>query len=453
VTAPRRRRASAGAVAAEYVRSAEIDPRGLPPGPTISPSEQSLHLLREPEEFLAECGRRYGDSFTVRLSLFPPIVFVSHPRSVEQVFSMDRDKDRFRAGEGNAIQLSPLGPDSILVLDGERHARMKHFLRNLWDLKEYLDVVRQSVHSTVDRWRTGDRISLRSEMERIALDVILRAILGLDRGTHRDRVRELLVRWLRAADDVTKFLTSFAPLMKEVDAALYEVIARRRREGGRGPDLLSKLLAARDDDGARLTDPEIRDQVTTLIAAGHDTTATVMAWAFFHLFTEPAVLSRLHDELPPAGSRSDMADYLKRKGTYLSAVLDETMRLHPVISGVHRMLHRATRIGRYLLPKGVIVAPCMYLAHRRPEVWREAERFRPERFFEVERPEGAYFPFGGGARACLGQDFAIPEMKIVVHEILQRARLRIEPGYQARAIRRGVTHVPDRGVPAIVLAS
>ena len=144
---------------------------------------------------------------------------------------------------------------------------------------------------------------------------------------------------------------------------------------------------------------------------------------------------------------------LTKELPYPGAVLDEATRLHPVLSGVHRMLHRATRIGRYMLPKGVIVAPCIDLAHRRPEVWREPDRFDPERFLGGPVRKGAYFPFGGGVRACLGRGFANLEMKIVVHEVLRRARLRILPGYRPRAVRRGVTLAPDRGIPAVVVAA
>jgi cytochrome P450 len=451
-----------GSLLRKHVRSAEIDQRDLPPGPALSPSEQSIRLLREPEEFLAECGRRYGDAFTVRLSLFPPIVFLSHPRAMQEFVRLDRDGDRFRAGEGNAFQLSPLGRHSVLLLDGDAHDRMRRFLKDLWH-SSYIEVVRQAVRSTVMKWRPGEAISLREEMERIALDVILRAILGLKANTRRDQVRTLLVRWLAAAEDVPKFLTSFTPLMMDVDDALYEEISRRRREGGGASDLLSRLLVHRDADGTRLTNREIRDQVTTLVAAGHDTTATILAWTFFHLFTEPTVRSCLERkletvrrlpptrDLPEEFKRIEESDY----GEYLSAVLYETMRLHPVISGVHRMVHRDTRIGRHRLPKGVIVAPCIYLVHRRPDVWRDPDRFDPERFKSGPPPQsaGTYFPFGGGARGCLGQHFAMREMKIVVHEVLKRARLRIESGYQPRATRRGVTHIPDRGIPAIVLAA
>jgi cytochrome P450 len=426
----------------------------LPPGPSLPPAEQSLRLLKEPEDFLAECARSYGDTFTVRLAFLPPIVFLSHPDTVAaEVFRMDGDKDRFRAGEGNAKQLLPLGPDSVLLLDGRQHTRMRRVLGSLWH-EDYVDIVRRSVARTVDRWRRGDRISIRGETERIALDVSLSATLGLPEGKHRNDVRALLVRWLSTAGDVPKFLLGFAPLMKEVDAVFYREIAERRRSGTGGRnDLLSKLVRGRDEDGSRLTDSEIRDQLVTLIAAGHDTSASVLAWAFFHLFTEPSSLARLCEELAQKlrGRQISQSDLSPQAVPYLTAVLDETMRLHPVLSGVHRMLHRTTSIGRYTLPKGVIVAPCIYLAHRRPDVWREPERFVPERFLDGPIRKGAFFPFGGGVRACLGRGFALSEMKIVVYEVLRRARLRIDPGYRPRAARRGVTHVPDQGIPAVVI--
>jgi cytochrome P450 len=414
--------------------------------------EQSLRLLREPEEFLSDCARRYGDAFTMRAAILPPIVFISDPAAIEQVFAMDRDKDRFRAGEGNYRMLVPLGLSSILNLDGERHTRMRQKLSELWK-PQYVEVVQNTVRSTMDRWRRGDRIYLRLEMERIALDVTLSTILGLDESRHREEVRELLVEWFAAADDVPSFVLRFVPLMQQVDDTLYREIARRRRSGRVGPDILSRL--ARDDDKGRLDDREIRDQLASLVAAGHDTTATIMAWAFFYLLSEPATLARVRDELDSKFHGAPMTcDNYKNPLPRLEAVLDETMRLHQVLSGVNRMLSRATRIGRYTLSKGVIVSPCIYLAHRRPQTWPEPERFLPERFSAAPKPDRSdYFPFGGGVRACIGQTFATAEMKIVVHEVLMRARLRIEQGYQARAIRRGVTYMPAGGIPATVLAA
>jgi cytochrome P450 len=343
---------------------------------------------------------------------------------------------------------------------------MRQVLRALWH-PEYVEVVKRAAQSAMDRWRRGERIYLRVEMERIALDVTLTAILGLEHGRRRDEVRDLLVDWFGAADDVPSFLLSFAPHMQDVDRMLYAEIARRRREGSRGQDLLSKLVTERDDEGTRLRDDEVRDQLVSLLGAGHDTTATIMTWTFYYLLTEPAVCSRVRDELAKSfRGQPIQPDNLKKNPLpYLSAVLDETMRLHQVLAGVHRRLHRATRIGRYLLPEGVIVAPCIYLAHRRPDVWPDPDRFLPERFMTPDRfpaeqvmtgrkpTKGEYLPFGGGARACIGQVFSITEIKIVVHEVLMRARLRVEPGYRPRAIRRGVTFMPEGGIPATVIAA
>jgi cytochrome P450 len=290
-------------------------------------------------------------------------------------------------------------------------------------------------------------------MERIALEVTLSTILGLEESRHRDEVRDLLIEWFGSAADVPSFAMKFGPLLKEVDAYFYREIANRRRAGSAGTDLLSRLVTARDDEGRRLTDQEIRDQLASLVAAGHDTTASILAWVFFYLLTEPAVLAGVRDELAKRfGGLPIEPDTLKTPLPYLEAVLDETMRLHQVLSGVNRRLHRATRIGRHMLPKVVIVSPCIYLAHRRPEIWPDPERFDPERFMNSPRkPRSQYFPFGGGARGCIGQTFSVSEMKIVVHEVLTRARLRIVRGYQARAVRRGVTYTPDGGIPAEVI--
>ena len=252
-------------------------------------------MLREPEEFLAHCRRRCGDAFTVRLSLFSPDRVRQRSGDDRAGFSNGRRQRPVPGREGNALQLFPLGPDSVLLLDGERHARMRRFLRNLWH-PDYVEVVSRSVRSTVDRWRPGERIYLRSETERIALDVSLTSILGLPEGAHRAHVRGLLVEWLGTAGDVQSFLLGFRPLMKEIDDVFFAEIRDRRRRGGRASnDLLSRLVLARDDDASRLTDREIRDQLVSLIAAGHDTRRP--SWHGRSFTFHRTILARLRSEL------------------------------------------------------------------------------------------------------------------------------------------------------------
>jgi cytochrome P450 len=240
-------------------------------------------------------------------------------------------------------------------------------------------------------------------------------------------------------------------LRAAVDALLYDEIARRRAAGTTGrDDVLSMLIEARDENGRPMTDAELRDEMMTLLLAGHETTATSLAWLFSHVLRRPDVLTRLHDEIARVTGGAPVAAEHVGQLTYLDAVLKETARLHPVIPEVGRRLAAPTVIGGYPLPAGVAVVPCIYLAHRRADTWPDPVGFTPERFLGVRPNPYAFFPFGGGVRRCLGAAFATYEMKIVLATVLRRAALRLAPGTDMRVVRRTVTFAPAGGVPVIL---
>jgi cytochrome P450 len=227
----------------------------------------------------------------------------------------------------------------------------------------------------------------------------------------------------------------FRRLMERIDELLYPEIDARRRgpDLGERDDILSLLLQARHEDGRPMSDRELRDELMTLLVAGHETTATALSWAIVLLARHPADLARLESEL--SGGEDG----------YLDAVIKETLRLRPVISLVLRKLVEPTEIGGRLLPAGVSVAPSIYLVHRRPEIYPEPERFRPDRF--IERPAGTYtwIPFGGGVRRCLGGAFAEFEMSVVLRELVERRRIRPVGEQPERPVRSTITNVPNRG--------
>jgi cytochrome P450 len=304
-------------------------------------------------------------------------------------------------------------------------------------------------------------------MQAITLDVILRAVFGVEESGRLSRLRERLVRFLALADGPSAAFLVIPPARvdlgplspwgrfvrrrRAVDEELFAEIAERRARGTSGrDDILSMLMDARGEDGRGLDDQELRDEMFTLLMAGHETTATSLAWAIYHLLRHPDVLSRLREEVRGGGGDGANDPLGVMRLEYLDAVVKESARLTPVVSNVVRVLKAPARIGGRDLPAGAIVSPSIYLAHRRPDLWPEPERFRPERFLGVRPSPHAFLPFGGGVRRCLGAAFAAYEMKVVLAQVVSRADLALAPGYTPRVVRRAVTHAPSRGVPVVV---
>jgi cytochrome P450 len=303
----------------------------------------------------------------------------------------------------------------------------------------------------MESWPIGQSFPIHREMRTITLEVILRTVFGAE-GARLDELRTLLERYARVA---TKLIWLWPPLQvdlgplspwgrlvrlrRDLDAFLFAEFARRRAEGvGGREDVLSLLLAARDENGEPMSDEELRDQMMTLLFAGHDTTATSLAFAFHNVLRHPDVLERLR------------ADVAQGRAEYVEATAKETLRLNPIVSEVGRVLARPMHIGGWDLPAGVAATPCIYLTHRRPDLWPEPERFDPERFIGRRPSPYEFFPFGGGVRRCLGMAFALYEMKIVLAEVLSRVELRLATGYRMQQVRRSITLAPSRGMPVVV---
>jgi cytochrome P450 len=239
-------------------------------------------------------------------------------------------------------------------------------------------------------------------------------------------------------------------LIREVDEILYAQIARRRAAGSNGrTDILTLLLEARDEAGQPMSDVELRDELITLLVAGHETTATSLAWAFHWILQHPDVRDKLRAELHQVVGSGPVAPHHGAKLEYLEATIKETQRLNPILPVVGRRLHDPMCIGGRDLPAGVVVAPCVYLTHRRPDLWPDPERFDPDRFLSKRLSPYEFFPFGGGIRYCLGAAFAIYEMKIVLAEVLSRVDLRPAPERVVRVVRRGITFAPSAGMPVV----
>jgi cytochrome P450 len=398
---------------------------------------------------MEDCARRYGDMFTLRITHEGTWVFLTDPDAVKQVFT--GDPRLLHAGEANIVLLPVLGSRSVLLLDEEQHmAQRKLMLPSFHGrrMRGYEDVMAEVAAREIERWPLGTPVSARPTMQSITLEVILRTVFGLEEGERLRRLGDALrnvLAWgtrpqrlaLLAALGPRRIaeLRVFRGVLDPANELLYQEI-RRRREApdlDERDDVLSLLLQSRHEDGSPMSDKELRDELITLLVAGHETSATSLAWALEALVRHPAALTRLREEV-------DSGD-----DAYLDAVIQETLRLRPVVALVLRRLTEPMEIGGRLLPAGATLAPCIYLLHRRPDVYPEPRAFRPERF--LEQPPGTYtwIPFGGGVRRCLGASFAQFEMKVVLRELVSRLDLSAARPQGERRVRRAIIFAPERG--------
>jgi cytochrome P450 family 135 len=426
----------------------------LPPGPRLPRALQTLGWGARTGPFLKRCRQRYGDTFTLRIAQEGTWVFLTHPDAVRDVFK--GDPRLLHAGEANVVLLPLVGRHSVLLLDEDEHMRQRKLMLPPFHgerMTRYGELMTAVTERELRRWPAGEPIALRPGMQAVTLEVIIRAVFGV-----RDEDRlELMRRRLGEALDLTTDWRSMLALatvgpqrmyrlryfqreLDPVNELLLEEIRLRRAAPDleERDDVLSLLLQARHEDGSPMSDAELRDELMTLLAAGHETTATALAWAVERLVRHPDKLARLTEE---ASAGED---------AYADAVVKETLRLRPVLPIVVRRLQEEMEIAGWRLPAGVAVAPCIYLMHRRREVYPEPERFRPERF--LEQPAGTYtwIPFGGGVRRCLGASFALFEMKTVLSTLVTRLNLRAADPRPERITRRAITLTPARGAEVVV---
>ena len=425
----------------------------LPPGPRYPRALQTLGWGVRPMPFLERCQERYGDIFTVRIAHQGTWVMLAHPDMVKQVFT--GDPAVFHAGEGNLILRPLVGSNSVLQLDDAPHMAQRKLLLPPFHgerMQRYGDLLAEIAEREIDRWPTGAPFALWPRMQAITLEVILRAVFGLEKGERLEALRTRLRGVLEASTSTqTMALLAFIgpervtrlPMVRReldpVDDLIYAEIRERRHDPNVADreDILSLLVGARHEGGEPMSDEELRDELVTLLVAGHETTATSLAWSLERLVRHPDKLARLRDEV-----ETD-------EDAYLDAVCKETLRLRPVLPLVARVLKQDVEIGGYRLAAGITVTPSIHLIHRRPDIYPEPRRFRPERF--LEQPAGTYtwIPFGGGVRRCLGATFALFEMRQVLSSIVSRVDLRPAVADSERVARRAITLSPARGTKVV----
>jgi cytochrome P450 family 135 len=430
-------------------------PAGLP-GSRLPGLVQGFRYARDPIGFYSDLQRRYGNVFHVSFPYFKRIVYVADPEVVKRVFTAD--PAQFRAGEANATVLEPaVGPSSVLTLDGAEHIRQRKVLLPPFHgerVKRYGETMRDAIERDLAEWPADRPFSLRPHMQRVTLEVILKAVFGI-RGSERERrAARLITAFAHRADLVTQVpalrrdLGRLSPWVRfkraraELDAFIYEEIADRRaaEDGAERDDVLSLLLAAEHDDGSPMSDRELRDELVTVLGAGHETTATALAWAFERLLRTPRAMTRLRESVD-AG-----------EDDYVDATIKEALRARPVIVDVARKLSAPAEVGGYELPAGTFVLPAIAAMHYREDLFPEPFEFRPERFIDGKADTYAWIPFGGGVRRCVGAAFAQYEMRVVMKTILERTELRAPDPAPERVKLRNITLAPGKGTRVELVA-
>ena len=428
-----------------------VEESGLPPGPRLPELVQSIGMLRFRHRFVPWLHRRYGDTFTVRmLPAGRPLVLFTRPEHAKEIFAADPEV--FSAGKGNAILGPIMGEHSLLLQDSREHARARKLLMPAFNgaaLRGYETLVAEIAAAEVTRWEVGTPFRSLDRMNALTLEVILRVVFGVTDESRLARLRPLVNRTVDVSPAVLlgwgyPFLQRFGPWramvdnQRDLDEVMYAEITERRTapDLAERTDVLSRLLQAGEDD--RLTDEELRDQLVTLLLAGHETTATALSWALYELGRDPEQLAR-------AQRAVDDGD-----DDYLEAVVKESMRLHPVIPMVVRHLMAPATIGGHALPRGANIGPSILLGHAREESHRDAGSFRPRRFLDGEVASHTWIPFGGGVRRCIGAGFSLMEGVAVLREVLTRLDVTVPDGAVDVPQVRNITSVPRHGARVVV---
>jgi cytochrome P450 len=430
---------------------------GLPPGPPLPKLAQTLAFLLVPDRFIGFCQRRYGGMVTLRTAFDPGFVMLFDPGLAKEVFRAP--PDRLRAGEANALLGAVLGERSVLLLDGAEHLRHRRLLLPPFHgerMRAYEAAMVRATDRAIDAWPAGEEIRLLPATQALTLEVIMRAVFGVEEGPReaelRARIRATIEPVGRRLGILVLALSGgrwgdrgemarFQQRRTAMDELIYAEIDRRRAapDLAARPDVLSLLLSARDEDGNGLTEPELRDELVTLLVAGHETTATGAAWMFDLVLRSDRVLAACRRAVAEGDDR------------YLDAVVKEALRIRPVIPGVGRVVRGGPfELGGYEIPEGVEINPSIARLHRRAAEYPSPAEFRPERFLADDPPDTyEWIPFGGGTRRCLGASFAMFEMRVVLKRVLSRCEL--EPvGPRADTVeRRGITLVPKNGVRVV----
>jgi cytochrome P450 len=434
-----------------------------PPHLELSPARQGLHFAARPMSFAIGAHRRFGDVWTLRMPMRPEgMVVTCHPDHLQSLLKAKPADAPSLTGESPLRPI--LGPDSVLTSVGERHMRQRKLLLPAFHgeaVQRYMEMIAEVARTEIDGWAPGSEFSLAPRMQAVTLEVIMRGVFGIKRSDSRSmeaRMRETIRRLLAMSTTRLYQLIELrnhgrreprdllAAMLRISDRQMYAVIRARRADPDRDQrtDVLSLLLAARDEDGQPLSDSELRDELMALVLAGHETTANTLAWIVERLLRTPDAYEGLRDAVR-SGDPTRSADHIE-------ATIHEGMRVRPVIPIIVRMVTRRWRFGEYVIPAGSATAVSILGLHHRSDIYPDPARFSPERFLARKPGTYTWIPFGGGIRRCLGASLAMAEQRVVLEAIMRRTELVAPDPAPEHPRMRNVTMIPSNGCGVRVVA-
>ncbi len=442
----------------------------LPPGPQQSSLIQTFQIVSRPLGFLRQCAHQFGDTFTLRILGWnsPPAVFCSRPDTLQQIFTTL--SPQLDLGQAAHVFRPLTGDRSLILLQGKAHQRQRQLLMPPLHgdrLHTYRELIQTLTQAEINTWQPGQIRSMQGAMLSISLEVILRVVFGLTPGCRYQQLKTWIESLLATVTDPIYSLQFFFPILQQdlglwspwgqflqrqqqIDALIAAEIEERRRYGDPDrTDILSLLLRAEDEQGEKMTDQELRDQLITLLLLGHETTASALAWAFHWIHRDPKVRDQLLEEICSTQySREDITQL-----PYLTAVCKESLRILPIaLIAQPRTVQQPIQIEGFDLEPGTLLVPCIYLAHRRHQTYIDPETFNPDRFLRHKFSPYEFLPFGGGHRSCIGMALSLFEMKLILATILSEWDLALaNPECSVYPVRRGITFVPSDGAQLKIL--
>lgn len=438
------------------------------PNPQVPKWLQTIRGILWPLKYLEKTVLEYGDIYIAKFAGFPEQVIISNPQAIQELFTAD--PKLFETGPSNKILKPLLGQHSLLLHDGEYHQQQRKLLLPPFHgerMKSYGQIICQITEKVISDWEVGQTFVARFQTQEISMRVILRAVFGLDEGPRYEQLRQLLTSLLEITGSPLRSSFLFLPgLQKDLGAwspwgkfvrqkqlideiLLAEIRERRAKNDLSGEDILSLMMSAKNEEGQPMTDEELKDELMTLLFAGHETTATALAWALYWIHHLPEVREKLLQELDSLGKNPDLNAIAKLP--YLNAVCSETLRIYPVVLfALPRIPKVPIELAGYQFEAGTMLSTCIYLLHHREDLYPEPKQFKPERFLDRQYSPYEYLPFGASNRRCIGMAFALFEMKLVLATIMSRSQLALADDRPPIPVRRGITMAPSGGVSLVV---
>ncbi|BAY14071.1 cytochrome P450 [Calothrix sp. NIES-2098] len=431
---------------------------------------QQIESTLKPLDFLERCAKNYGDIFFTNSFGNIETLVVSHPQDLQELFNPPK-KNLDAPGAANEIFKPQIGENSLIVQDGERHQKQRKLMmpplhgEQMFNYGQQICEITQQV---IQQLKLGENFIARHLSENITMKIILKIVFGIDEGLNFENLKTLMTSWLNLTNSplgaslllfpaLQKDLGSWSPwgrylsLRQQIDKILMSEIWKRRQQSQPNRfDILSLLMQAKYEDGQSMSDAELRDNLLALLVAGHETTATAIAWALYWIHQQPEVYEKMLHELQGLKTPDPLTI---TQLPYLTAICQETLRIYPVVLFTFpRVTLRSVNLRGYDVPAGTYVTPCIYLTHRREDLYPQPNKFQPERFINRKYSSYEFWPFGGGSRQCLGQVFALFEMKLILATIMLNYQLKLEDKYPVNPARRGFLLAPQGGVKMSIVA-